>query len=305
MDVGVHGSMLEPEFGFLDAARAVASARLGAYEPDIGLPPDGEPWRDWRKVWRERIPELARVARHLDLSIPSMCLGVLWQYSLASTNETERTTGVAIVRESLSWAVELGASAILLPVGQPVGVSNQLARERLVLSLRQCAPLAEQLRVTLAIENLAQPFLWEAVDFTETLNQVNSLWCRVYFDTGNHLLTGQPIKSALMQLRRETARIHLKDSIPVKRHVNMPGFAKGRFDVWKERTAVHLGTGELDFGQLRSVLKTIKYDGPLILEVPVRSETREGRLRECRTNVLAAHRLLGVQPSSAQESSGL
>lgn len=286
MAFGLHASVLEPRVPFPDSLVAAAAAGADSFEIDIGLSPHGEPWPSQRETWRTRLKVAAEVVADLGLSLPSLCLGALWQYSLASPDETERATAIELVGDAVTWAAELGATALLLPVGHPPGLAVPQAKHHLVESLRSCLKVAEPHGITLALENLSQRLLYTSGDFLGVLAAVDSPYCGVYFDPGNFLYVGENLATALQRLGSHVVRVHLKDTAALPRKVTMPDHARGEFEVWATRTSVPLGEGEVDWFVLKNALKAVGYSSGFILETPPTSE--DG----CRTSLEAAKNLV-------------
>ncbi len=289
MRFGIHASMLEPRYPLPEALAKAAQLGAESYELDIGLSPNGEPWDVRREFWERTLEQVPEVAAVVGVALPSVCLGALWQYSLASDDPEERTTGVAIVHDALEWAGTLGSSAILLPVGQPPKLSAGEARITLLESLRGCLDAAAEAEVVLALENVSQPLLYSVEDLLELVQTLASPFLGVYFDPGNYLATGGDPAEAVRALGPHLARVHLKDTVAKPRTVRMPPWATGSFEIWGERTTVELGRGELDWAALREALEHVGYDQGFILEAPQSAETAEAGVR---ANLGAARRLL-------------
>ena len=143
MKIGLHAAMLERRYPHPPDAVAQAAA-LGAdsYEIDIGIGRPGEPWAARFEAFRQLVPALLETAERTGVSLASLCLGTLWQTSLASPDPDERAQGAQVIKDVCSVARSLGVSALLLPVGQPEGVEPEAARANVVLSLRECLNVA-------------------------------------------------------------------------------------------------------------------------------------------------------------------
>ena len=290
MTFGPHASMLEPYYPFPDSLVTATGTGADSFEIDIELSRHGEPWHQRRGAWHARLKLAREMALDLGLALPSLCLGALWQYSLASSDEHERATAVEIVEDAVTWAASLGASALLLPVGQPPGLAVTAARRNLVASLRRCLKVAEAAGVTLALENLSQRLLYTSADFLNVLAEVDSPNCGIYFDPGNLMYVGEDPETALQRLGSYVVRVHLKDTAAIRRKVTMPGHAVGEFSLWESRTSVPLGKGDVDWAALRDALDTINYKAGFVLEVP------PAPANACRVQLETARRFFKLYP---------
>jgi L-ribulose-5-phosphate 3-epimerase len=292
MIVGVHAAMVERRYPLPEAIRRAASFGAEAYEIDVGIAFDGAPWAERAERNRADAAGLLEVAEAVGIRLPSVCLGVLWQASLASDDRAEVAQGVRMVRDGVAFAAAIGADAVLLPVGQPSGMAPESARGHLIAVLHDLVPVAEDLGVTLALENVCQPVLASADDLLQVVGAVDSPRCSVYYDLGNPTFIGQDPVAELRSLAGHVARLHVKDTIAVRRpQMPLPTVpVTGDFSVWRNRTTVTIGSGELPYPTLAALVREIGYGGPLIVEVPQPAEHVEAG---CRENVAATRRLFG------------
>ncbi len=289
MKTGLHAAMLERRFP--DPVEAVAqAAALGAdsYEIDLGIGP--EPWAKRKEAFHHRIPALRDIADREDISLSSLCLGTLWQTSLASPDPDERAQGVRVVRDVCGFAPRLGVRVLLLPVGQPEGVETARARANLIESLRACLETAQDAGVTLALENVCQPFLEGAAGLLEVVAAVDSPACGVYYDLGNASFVGQDPVEELRLVARYLVRVHAKDTVGIRRdRPPLPGVPiTGDFTVWQRRTTVTLGGGETNLTACARVLRDVGYAEGVIIEVPQLPERAEAGSQD---NLAAARRI--------------
>lgn len=287
--LGIHAAMLAARYPLPEALARAAELGAESYEIDIGLAPHGEPWAEWREVWARRLEPAAEQAGRAGIALPSLCLGALWQHSLASPDAQARRVAVRVVHDALGWARQLGASALLLPVGQPAESSPEAARAELLESLRRCLDAAAEAQVVLALENLGQPLLAGVDELLEVVEALASPWCGVYLDPGNDLAVAREPAAAVRRFGPHLARVHLKDALARPKPVQMPPWATGDFTRWAERTVVPLGAGEVAWPALARALAEAGYRGDLVIELP---QSAEGADEGVRANLRAARRLL-------------
>ena len=294
MKIGLHAAMLERRFpNPIDALTQAAALGADSYEIDLGIGRPGETWASRVEAFRQLVPRLRESAKRTGLELASLCLGTLWQASLASPDPGERMQGVRLIRDVCAMAQPLGASVLLLPIGQPPGVESAAARANAVMSLRECLAAAEDTGVTLALENVCQPFLSTAEEMLEVITDLDSDRCGIYYDLGNPGFIGRDPVAELRLVAPHLVRVHAKDTVNVSRvRPPLPETPiTGDFFVWQRRTTVTLGTGEVDLEGCAQVLREVGYAAGVVIEVPQQPEHAE---TGCRENLAAARRIFGA-----------
>lgn len=294
MKIGLHAAMLERRFpNPIDALTRAAALGAESYEIDLGIGRPGEPWAARFESFRQLAPTLRETAARANIDLSSLCLGTLWQTSLASADPGERMQGVRLIRDVCALAQPLGAAVLLLPIGQPDGVEGAAARANAVMSLRECLAAAEDTGVTLALENVCQPFLSTAEEMLEVITDLDSEKCGVYYDLGNPGFIGRDPVAELRLVAPHLVRVHAKDTVNLRRE--RPPLPEtpitGDFFVWQRRTTVTLGTGEVDLEGCARVLHEIGYAAGVVIEVP---QPPEGAEAGCRDNLEAARRIFSA-----------
>ena len=207
----------------------------------------------------EEIASYRRAADELGLDIPSLATGLYWSYSMTSEDAAERQRALDIAAFQIRAAHALGVDAILVVPGavdvafdptRPV-VPYDAAYERALYALRKLAPLAEDLGVTLGVENVWNKFLLSPLEMRGFLDQVGSARVGAYFDVGNVLSTGYP-DQWIRILGHRIARVHVKDFRT----------AVGTLDGF-----VDLLSGDVDFQAVLAALRDVGYHGWMTAEV--------------------------------------
>jgi len=200
---------------------------------------------------------IADQAREADVEIASLASGLLWKYPLTSGDPSVRERAIRIVRKGLQIAAWVGTDALLVVPGVVTApfaseaVQYDLAYERSLAAIKELAPLAEKLRVHIAVENVWNGFLLSPMEMAEFVDRTGSGYVGVYFDVGNVLKTGLP-EHWIRILGNRIRRVHLKD---FKLSVgNLAGF-------------VDLLAGDVNWPEVINALREIGYDGPLTAEV--------------------------------------
>jgi len=76
--------------------------------------------------------------------------------------------------------------------------------------IRKLIPLAEELKVIIAVEEVWNKFLLSPIEFPGTWMSFQSPWSRRNFDVGNVVLYGYP-QDWIRNLGKRIAKVHLKD----------------------------------------------------------------------------------------------
>ncbi len=253
MKLSMHSICIERKYPLLEAIRKAAEFGYQGYEIDIGDFGNTGLGLHWPEEFTpQRVAEAGEAARQAGIEISSLCLGVLWKYYPSSPQAETRAQAAEIIRQAASLTASVGAKVILLPVGQPEGLTAEEARGNLVEVLRECAPEAERHGVVYAVENVGQALAYTADDLLEIVSRVGSPACQVYYDVGNATGQGADPAAEIRRLGEHLAMVHVKD---------LAATPEGR------QLAV-VGDGMVDFAACAGAMKEIAYDGYLTLEVP-------------------------------------
>ncbi|MEY2879874.1 MAG: hypothetical protein RLZZ15_2254 [Verrucomicrobiota bacterium] len=190
------------------------------------------------------------------LAIPSVCLSTHWQKPLSDPNPTARQVGLDGLLQGLRDAKAYGATSVLLvPAVVKKDVSYPDAYARSVAEIKKAIPLAEQLGVAIAIENVWNQFLLSPLEAAAYVDQFKSPMVRWHFDVGNVVNTGFP-EQWIRVLGPRIAKIHVKEFSRKLRDEKGP-YAGFRCE---------LMTGDSDWPAVMAALDSVGYDGWLIAE---------------------------------------
>src|SRR5688572_8358292 len=118
------------------------------------------------------VDEVLKARDEAGLEIPSVCCGTHWKENLASPNPSERERGLAGLKQSLQDAKKYGASSVLfVPAVVNESVSYSDAWTRTQEELRKVIPLAEELGVKIAIENVWNNFLLSPLEMARYVDE--------------------------------------------------------------------------------------------------------------------------------------
>lgn len=167
--------------------------------------------------------EVLEAKRETGLEIPSIVVSTHWSQPLSSPDKEVRRNGLNGLITALEDAHEYGAGCVLLVPGVVnESVSYDEAYRRSQYEIRKAVPLAEELGVTIAIENVWNQFLLsplEAARYVDEFESPNVGW---YMDIGNVLTIGYP-QQWIRILGKRIAMIHIKEYSMTKRNTEGPG----------------------------------------------------------------------------------
>lgn len=208
---------------------------------------------------KEEIKKITQTAKDVGIELSSLATGLLWDYSLTSSDGKTREKAKDIVRRMLELASYLGMDTVLVIPGtvdvffKPDAevVPYDLAYERSLEALKECVPTAERYKVSIGIENVWNKFLLSPLELRDFINKIGSPYLGAYFDVGNSLLTGYP-EHWIRVLGKRIKKVHIKDFKTAVGNVN--GF-------------VDLLEGDVNWAEVMKALEEIGYDGWLTAEI--------------------------------------
>ena len=166
---------------------------------------------------KEEILAIKAYGEELGLEFYSVASGLYWTYNYTSANEENVKKAKAITKKQLEVASWLGCDTILVvPGAVEVAfdpgevVEYDVAYNRALDALKELAPYAEELKVSIGIENVWNRFLLSPVEMAEFIDKVGSDYVGSYFDVGNVLYIGYP-EHWIKILNKRIKKVHFKD----------------------------------------------------------------------------------------------
>ncbi|HUR57382.1 MAG TPA: sugar phosphate isomerase/epimerase family protein [Opitutaceae bacterium] len=212
--------------------------------------------------------EVLRARDATGLEIPSVTCG---QHSrmLAQPNPGAQRTGVEGIQQALRDAKRYGASSILVVPGLvSEAISYRENWDRTVAGIRECIPLATELGVTMAIENVWNNFLLSPLEAARYVDEFHSPAVGFHFDIGNMMYLGWP-EQWIRLLGKRIAQVHLKEFS--RKKMDQDGKRKG-FDV-------EYLEGDNDWPAIMKALDEVGYRGWAIVEPAYRPPGMEAAAR--------------------------
>jgi L-ribulose-5-phosphate 3-epimerase len=200
--------------------------------------------------------EVLRARDESGLAIPSVCGRDHWGKPLSDPDPKVRAEGLEALKQTLRDAKRYGASSVLLvPAVVSKGVSYADAYTRSQAEIRKAVPLAEELGVKIAIENVWNHFLLSPLEAARYVDEFKSPAVGWHFDVGNILNYGWP-EQWIRILGPRIQKLHIKEFSRKKR--DNEGLWKG-FDV-------PLLEGDNDWPAVMKAVDVIGYHGWAITE---------------------------------------
>lgn len=177
-----------------------------------------------------------------------------WEWPLSSPDPEDVKKSIERMEISLRNAKLWGADTVLLvPAVVRPDTTIPQAWQRSQPHIKKLLPLAKELGVVIAIEEVWNKFLLTPYDHAKYVDEFNSPWVKAYFDVGNIVMYGFP-QEWIRALGKRIAKFHLKD-----------------FDT-KTRQFVPLREGSIDWKEVRKAIAEIGYAGYLTVELPAGDE---------------------------------
>jgi L-ribulose-5-phosphate 3-epimerase len=171
--------------------------------------------------------EVLRARDATGLEIPSVACGP-HSRMLAQPNPSAQQAGVAGIQQALRDAKRYGASSILVVPGlvnESISYADNWQRTQ--AGIRACIPLAEELGVKLAIENVHNNFLPSPMEAARYVDDFQSSAVGFHLDIGNLMYVGWP-EQWIQILGKRIVQMHIKEYS--RKKMNKAGRRQG-FDV--------------------------------------------------------------------------
>jgi len=204
---------------------------------------EGSPMEDLAAARR-----LGKLAREAGVPIHSIVRGG-WDAPFSDPDPKVIDKGIETMETALRSAKALGADTVLLvPAIVKEDVSYRQAYKRSQKHIKKLLPLAAELGVVIAVENVWNKFLLSPIEFARYVDEFESPWLKAYFDIGNVILFGYS-QDWIRTLGDRIVKIHLKD------------FKRNGYK-W-----TNLLDGDVNWPQVRRALDEVGYDGYLTTEL--------------------------------------
>ena len=192
------------------------------------------------------------------LQIPSVCVSTHWAMPLSDPNPAARAKGVEGLKTALQDCKTYGGSSVLLVPGvvnKQVSYADAYTRSQ--EEIRKAIPLAEELGVKMAIENVWNHFLLSPLEAARFVDEFKSPAVGWHFDIGNVITYGWP-EQWISILGKRIQKLHIKE------------FSRSKSEkegLWKGFEVDYL-TGDNNWPVVMKALDEVGYTGWAIAEPP-------------------------------------
>ncbi len=194
--------------------------------------------------------ELLKARDETGLTVCSVACGV-HSRALSHPDASKRAEAVEGVKQAVRDAKRYGASSVLVVPGVvSEKISYADAFHRLQIESRKILPLAEDLGVKLAFENVWNQFLLSPLEAARFVDEFNSPAAAWHFDVGNVMFMGWP-EHWIHILGNRIQKLHIKEYSLKK--MNERGLRAG--------FAVEYLEGDNDWPAVMKALDEIGYEG--------------------------------------------
>lgn len=210
----------------------------------------GKNYREHPLFSEEGIERIHALSEAAGVGVSSFSPGVFCSYTYTHPDGAVRVEGMRMVNHLSRVAPQFGVKVILVPFfGE--GAIRDVSDPRLIDGLRRTGEVAAKYGVTLGVESTLN-----AEDHLTLLDAVGLESVGVYYDMGNATHYGYDSPTEIRTLGKRICQIHMKD-------------LGGK----------HLGEGGVDFQAVGDAIRSIGYDGWLVLETPTGEDPDVGNKR--------------------------
>jgi hexulose-6-phosphate isomerase len=174
-----------------------------------------------------------------------------WKLPLSHPDPKVRAGGLEVLKTSLRDAKTYGGTTVLLVVGiVNKEISYADAWQRTQTEIRKALPVAQELGIKIAFENVWNMFLLSPLEFARYVDEFESPWVGAYFDIGNVVNYGWP-EQWIRILGKRILKVDVKEYSRALRDQKGPGAGFN----------VELGEGECDWPAVLAALDDVGYRG--------------------------------------------
>jgi len=207
---------------------------------------------------QQKAREIKEASKATGIRIHSVMNMAHWKYPLSSADPAVVAKSMEGMETSLRNAHLWGADDVLLV---PAVVNPETryieAWERSQKQIRKLLPLAKELKVIIAVENVWNKFLLSPLEMARYVDEFNSPWLKAFLDVGNMVLFGYS-QDWIRTLDKRIADVHFKD-FRFRKMPNVPG---------RVAEFVPLREGDIDWKAVYKAFSEIGYHGTATVELP-------------------------------------
>ncbi|MCH2130826.1 MAG: sugar phosphate isomerase/epimerase [Pirellulaceae bacterium] len=202
------------------------------------------------------IPGTRKAVADTGLLVDGTVCSSHWSIRHTSHDKEERAQALKDLKQAIRDTHAIGGHTVLLVVGHGKDGSEEELWDRSIENIAQAVPLAAELGIVIAIENVWNHFLYDhegdstqtAEKYARYVDEFNSPWVGMQFDVGNHWKYGS-MGDWIRTLGKRIVKLDVK------------GFSR------KDSQFTKIGEGDVDWADVRRALVEIGFYGWAAAEV--------------------------------------
>ncbi len=202
------------------------------------------------------VEETKKAIAESGLPVDGTVCGSHWDVRHTDPDANVRAKALADLQTALRDTHAVGGHTVLLVVGHGKDGNEDEVWSRSIENISKAIPLAAELGVAIAIENVWNHFLYNhqggpdqsAEKFVKYVDELNSPWVGLQFDIGNHWKYGD-MGDWIRALGKRIIKLDIK------------GFSR------KNDQFTRISEGDIDYADVRKALREINYYGWCAAEV--------------------------------------
>lgn len=202
------------------------------------------------------VEEAKRAVETSGLPVDGTVCSTHWNIRHTSPDSGTRAKALADLQQAIRQTHAVGGHTVLLVVGKGEDGPEEEIWKRSIENIRKSLPLAAELGIGIAIENVWNQFLYDhagdenqtADKYAKYVDEFNSPWIGMQFDIGNHWKYGNPA-DWIRTLGRRIVKLDIK------------GYSRAKKN-WADITE-----DDIPWADVRQALDTIGFDGWVAAEV--------------------------------------
>lgn len=216
-------------------------------------------------------PKIRKAVEATGMVIPMMCASP----DFTIPDPIGRAREVAKEIDSIKMSAALGAKYCRVLSGQRrKEITHAEGLDYVVASIEACLPIAEELGITLIIENHYKDDFWTEPEFAqkmdvfvELVGRIDSPWFGVNFDPSNAIAAGEEPLELLAAIKHRVVTMHASDRYLANGSIDdlrrQEGGSAGYVSFFKHGV---IGQGLNDYDAIFTTLKEVGFDGWISIE---------------------------------------
>lgn len=189
------------------------------------------------------LDRIKKITEETKVSVSSVCADYFMEAPLHSVDKHVADKSVAMMCNLIQKVATINVKDIVLPCVDQSTLGTEDDIQRFLMNIKPVIQEAEKVKVNISLETDLNP-----VEFGQLLNEIQSPYITVNYDTGNSASLGYDPVEEFAVYGQRISDIHIKDRL-------------------LHGGSVKLGTGNLDFKRFFSAFRSINFQGPLIMQV--------------------------------------